>query len=100
MSAGIPLISNIEQKNGGEFWLVDSNAIYGGLYHVSTQDQMNALPEIRLKPGMLCYVSNEYAYYKYKDNEWIKWSLGENTNDIIPEEEIQKMINIFKSDTV
>ncbi len=100
MSAGIPLISNIEQKNGGEFWLVDSNAIYGGLYHVSTQDQMNALPEIRLKPGMLCYVSNEDAYYKYKNNEWIKWSLGENTNDIIPEEEIQKMINIFKSDTV
>ena len=100
MSAGIPLISNIEQKNGGEFWLVDSNAIYGDLYHVSTQDQMNALPEIRLKPGMLCYVSNEDAYYKYKDNEWIKWSLGENTNDIIPEEEIQKMINIFKFDTV
>lgn len=100
MSAGIPLISNIEQKNGGEFWLVDSNAIYGGLYHVSTQDQMKTLPEIRLKPGMLCYVSNEDAYYKYKDNEWIKWSLGENTNDIIPEEEIQKMINIFKFDTV
>ena len=49
---------------------------------------------------MLCYVSNEDAYYKYKDNEWTKWTLGENANDIISEEEIQKMINIFKSDTV
>ena len=26
-----PLISNITQSNDGEFWLVDSNAIYGGL---------------------------------------------------------------------
>ena len=97
---GVPLISNIVQKGDGEFWLVDSNAIYGGLYHVSTQDQMNTLPEIRLKPGMLCYVSNEDAYYKYKDNEWTKRTLGEDANDIISEEEIQKMINIFKSDTV
>lgn len=100
MASGIPLISNIQQANNGEFWLVDSNAIHGGLYHVSTQNQMNTLPEIRLKSGMLCYVSNEDAYYKYKDNEWIKWTLGENANDIISEEEIQKMINIFKSDTV
>ena len=30
----ITLISNIKQANNGKFWLVDSNDIRGGLYHV------------------------------------------------------------------
>ena len=46
---GIPLISHITQKDGGDFWLVDSNAIYGGLYHVDSPNQMRSLPEKRLK---------------------------------------------------
>ena len=91
----IPLISNITQSNDGEFWLVDSNAIYGGLYHVDNTSQMNNLPTARLKQGMLCYVKQDDAYYKYKDEQWIEWSLGIN-NDVIDEQEKQELINIFK----
>ena len=91
----IPLISNITQSNDGEFWLVDSNAIYGGLYHVNNTSQMNNLPTARLKQGMLCYVKQDDAYYKYKDEQWIEWSLGIN-NDVIDEQEKQELINIFK----
>ena len=92
----IPLISNITQSNDGELWLVDSHAIYGGLYHVDNTSQMNNLPTARLKQGMLCYVKQDDAYYKYKDEQWIEWSLGINNDDVIDEQEKQELINIFK----
>ena len=92
----IPLISNITQSNDGEFWLVDSNAIYGGLYHVDNTSQMNNLPTARLKQGMLCYVKQDDVYYKYKNEQWIEWSLGINNDDVIDEQEKQELINIFK----
>ena len=92
----IPLISNITQSNDRDFWLVDSNAIYGGLYHVDNTSQMNNLPTARLKQGMLCYVKQDDAYYKYKDEQWIEWSLGINNDDVIDEQEKQELINIFK----
>ena len=92
----IPLSSNITQSNDGEFCLVDSNSIYGGLYHVDNTSQMNNLPTARLKQGMLCYVKQDDAYYKYKDEQWIEWSLGINNDDVIDEHEKQELINIFK----
>ena len=82
---GIPLISNITQQGDADFWLVDSNAIYGGLY-------------VRIKPGMLCYVENDDAYYKYQ-NGWNPWIIGEGNSDAITEEEVQELMDIFKNDT-
>ena len=95
---GIPLISHITQKDGGDFWLVDSNAIYGGLYHVDSPNQMRSLPEKRLKYGMLCYVENDDAYFKYL-NGWSPWVIEEGNSDAITEEEVQEIMNIFKDDT-
>ena len=92
---GIPLISHITQKEDGDFWLVDSNAVYGGLYHVESVNQMRDLPEIRLKHGMLCYVKNEDKYYKYIDEEWIDFY--ELNDYIILEDEIQEIMGIFKN---
>ena len=90
----IPLISNISQKNNGSFWLVDSNAIYGGLYHVNTVDEMNKLPVVRLKSGMMCYIKNNDVYYQYKNNKWsILEEIGDNS---IREEEIQEIIGTFE----
>ena len=90
----IPLISNISQKNNGSFWLVDSNAIYGGLYHVNTVEEMNNLPVVRLKPGMMCYIKNDDVYYQYKNNKWsILEEIGDNS---IREEEIQEIIGTFE----
>ena len=98
---GIPLISHITQKDGGDFWLVDSNAIYGGLYHVNSPNQMRSLPEKRLKYGMLCYVENEDKYYKYMGGEeWIPWINKDwALDEVIDEEEIQQIMGIFKDDT-
>lgn len=99
---GIPLISNIEQANNGEFWLVDSNAIYGGLYHVNVPAERDSLPTQRLKVGMLCYVLEEDTYYKYtEDGSWILFSTGAGMNyEVIDQEEIDEMKNIFNNDTV
>lgn len=95
---GIPLISNIEQANNGEFWLVDSNSIYGGLYHVDTIEQRDSLPKQRLKVGMLCYVLNTDMYYKYNSsNVWEEFSAGGvKDSEFIDEEEKQNMKDIFK----
>lgn len=91
----IPLISNISQKNNGEFWLVDSNAIYGGLYHVDNVQQMEQLPTIRLKIGMICYVKEQDMYYKYLDHVWEPWTLSGSNDNIIDEAETQELCNIF-----
>lgn len=99
---GIPLISNIEQANNGEFWLVDSNSIYGGLYHVDTIAQRDSLPTQRLKVGMLCYVLNTDMYYRYNSNNtWSEFSAGGvSESEIIDEEEKQSMKNIFNIDEI
>lgn len=96
---GIPLISNIEQANEGEFWLVDSNAIYGGLYHVDSIQQRDSLPTQRLKIGMLCYVSEADTYYKYTQGKtWIEFTsgVGVSSNAVIDAEEKQELADIFK----
>ena len=82
----ITLISNISQANNGEFWLVDSNAIYGGLYHVDTLDEMNLLPSIRLKEGMLCYVAGTVnKFYQYLNSAWTIWKVGFDTAETFTE---------------
>lgn len=96
----INLISNITQKNNGDFWLVDSNAIYGGLYHVQTTAERNNLPTKRLKVGMLCYVQQEDVYYKYTvDKTWAVFTTGgAGSGDIIDDEEKEDLKNIFGTD--
>ena len=77
----ITLISNIKQANNGTFALMDSNDIAGGLYHVDTETEMRALPEERLKVGMLCYVAGSInKFYQYQKNGEVKsfqeWKAG------------------------
>ena len=92
----INLISNITQKNNGDFWLVDSNAVYGGLYHVQTVTERNSLPAKRLKVGMLCYVQENDVYYKYTvDRTWVVFTTGgAGSGDIIDDEEKEDLKNI------
>lgn len=100
MAVGIPLISNITQANDGVFWLVDSNAVHGGLYHVNTIAERDSLPVDNLKVGMLCYVANDDLYYKYNNiNEWEEFTVGGNI-ETIDQEEIDELKNIFNKDTV
>ncbi len=94
----ITLISNISQANNGEFWLVDSNAIYGGLYHVDTLDEMNLLPSIRLKEGMLCYVAGTVnKFYQYLNSAWTIWKVGFDTAETFTELDNKTIIDSIKA---
>ena len=74
----IELISDIKQANGGQFPLVDSNDIKGGLYSVDTESEMNSIPIVRLKDGMLCWVKElkKYMRYDLAENSWVDPNFG------------------------
>lgn len=73
----VELISEIVQKNGGSFPLVDSNNLRGGFYSVKTEAERDNIPLERRKIGMLCYVIADNKYYKLEDNQkWGKANLG------------------------
>ena len=78
----IELISEIVQKNGGTFPLLDSNNLRGGFYSVNTEAERDSIPINRRKVGMLCYVIEDNKYYK----------LGENMLSVIPTQDIADWI--------
>jgi len=61
-------------QNGGEFAVVDANNIRGGVYSVDSNKEMQAIPALRRKAGMLCYVSEEQCYYQLLNGEWKKFT--------------------------
>lgn len=94
----ITLISNIKQANNGTFWLVDSNDIRGGLYHVDSVAEMNVLPAGNLKEGMLCYVAAEEKFYQYKKDadgqlKFDVWKVGFDKEETFTELSDKTIIN-------
>lgn len=103
----ITLISNIKQANNGTFWLVDSNDIRGGLYHVDQKAEMDVLPAANLKEGMLCYVAAEERFYQYKKNAegnlaFDVWKVGFDKSETFTELDNKTIINsiIANSDLI
>ncbi len=73
----VELISEIIQKNNGEFPLLDSNNLRGGFYSVNTEAERDKIPTARRKVGMLCYVIENNKYYRLNtDGTWGKANLG------------------------
>ena len=94
----ITLISNIAQANNGKFWLVDSNDIRGGLYHVDQKAEMDVLPVDNLKEGMLCYVAAEQRFYQYKKDAegnlaFDVWKVGFDKSETFTELDNKTIIN-------
>ena len=94
----ITLISNIKQANNGKFWLVDSNDIRGGLYHVDQKAEMQVLPVDNLKEGMLCYVAAEQRFYQYKKDAegnlaFDVWKVGFDKSETFAELDNKTIIN-------
>ena len=94
----ITLISNIKQANNGKFWLVDSNDIRGGLYHVDQKAEMQVLPVDNLKEGMLCYVAAEERFYQYKKDAegnlaFDVWKVGFDKSETFAELDDKTIIN-------
>ena len=103
----ITLISNIKQANNGTFWLVDSNDIRGGLYHVDQKAEMDVLPAANLKEGMLCYVAAEERFYQYKKDAegnlaFDVWKVGFDKSETFTELDNKTIINsiIANSDLI
>lgn len=75
----VELISEIVQKGGQDFALVDANNIRGGFYQVTEMSERDAIPDKRKKNGMLCFVLNDpdkVFTYQWLNGYWIKAQLG------------------------
>lgn len=72
----VEVISEIVQKNGLDFALIDSNNLRGGLYSVKTIAERDSIPVKRIKQGMLCYVEDANEYYKLEGSTWSKAKFG------------------------
>ena len=67
----IELISELTQKNNQKFPLLDANKIRGGIYQTTKLTEMNNIPEVSRKIGMLCYVKEVDKYFKLNtENTW------------------------------
>lgn len=75
----VELISEIVQKGGQDFALVDANNIRGGFYQVTEMSERDAIPDKRKKNGMLCFVlkdPDKVFTYQWLNGYWIKAQLG------------------------
>ena len=73
----IEVISEIVPKNHGQFPIADINNIRGGLHSVTTIEERNSIPQLKLKDGMLIFVKNDTQHwYQYSDNKWIPFTLA------------------------
>ena len=52
----VRVINTIKQQNDIDFGIIDSNDTIGGFYQTDTIEQRNAIPTIRRKEGMFCWV--------------------------------------------
>ena len=93
----ITLISGLKQANGGVFPLIDSNDIQGGLYSVSTADEVELIPSVRLKEGMLCWVEELEEFKQYKNSAWGKYEVGFNINETFEELGNKTIIQYIKA---
>lgn len=82
----IELISEIVQKNGQPFPLIDANNIRGGFYQTNTIAERDAIPTARKKDGMLCFVKTdpqEIHTYQWLNSKWNKAKLGSGGVEVV-----------------
>ncbi len=96
----ITLISDIKQANGGDFALVDSNDIRGGLYTVDTLEEMNLIPIKRVKEGMLCWVCELETFKQYKNGIWDDYISEVNLEDYLSKSEFQEIYIPIPNDEI
>ena len=87
----IEVISEITQKNGQDFPVVDANNLRGGFYTVANSTERDNIPEVRRKEGMLCYVQDELEYYRLEQGEWKKAKFGQEGIPIYDQQLIDEL---------
>lgn len=93
----ITLISGLKQANGGVFPLIDSNDIQGGLYSVTTAEEVELIPSARLKEGMLCWVEEDEMFQQYKNSAWGEFKAGFDVNETFAELNNKTIIQYIKA---
>lgn len=87
----VEIISELKQKGGQQFALIDANNIRGGFYQVDELVDRDNIPLQRRKNGMFCFVANDpNKIYTYQliNNVWESAKLGGgNANIVVLEEE-------------
>ena len=68
-----------ELQAGGNFPLIDSDAIRGGYRSVNTLEELNQIDKSFVKEGMLCFVANNQTFYRYNRNFWIETKINNNS---------------------
>ena len=61
----IEVISTIRPKNNGDFPIVLSNDLKGGIHYVEKINDIELIPKDRVQYGMLCYAKKEDSYFVY-----------------------------------
>lgn len=88
----VEIISELKQKGGQQFALIDANNIRGGFYQVEQLSDRDNIPEMRRKNGMFCFVENDpnkIYTYQLLNGVWVSATLGGggNANIVVLEEE-------------
>lgn len=81
----VEIISELKQKNGQGFPIVDANNVKGGFYQVGTIEERDAIPSVRKRDGMLCFVKNDpdkIYTYQWSENAWVKSKIGSGVEKI------------------
>lgn len=76
----IKYATNIEA--GGQFPLIDSEQIKGGLRYAETFTELEEVSSDFLKPGTFGFVNDESKLYMYNGSEWILYRISGSTPDI------------------
>lgn len=94
----IEIIDILKQKNSNEFALIDCNDLLGGFYQVDTIGLRNAIPIVRRRENMMCYVKEDGTVYQLQNgtnnSNWQKCFIK------IEEFEEVKVSLLMLSDTV
>ena len=59
----------------GNFALIDSNNIRGGLMQVKTIEERNSIPSDKLKTGSLVLVTDDGTLFKLTDSGWAPFKI-------------------------
>lgn len=63
----------------GDFALVDSSNIRGGLMQVKTLEERDSLPSDKVKPDSFVFVSDEETLFRYTELGWAPFKIGDKT---------------------
>ena len=79
----IEVISQLKQKNGLTFPIVDSNDVKGGFHNVATLDILLNTPSEILSEGMLAFTRDTNKFYQVIGGKWVESDVANSSSNSI-----------------